>query len=336
MHDLLGGPEAACAPLQWTASARDNLKFLATLERHFETLHTGPLAGLGDVLPPLMGALRMVWIISRHYGDDERMGSLFGRIATQIGDRIEAAVSLQVCLRWQHAAARQHAAPGCPCPSSAARGARQPPQVPCHGSSRAASARGPGQVPSVGWGLGSDCPARPQELFTLPEADALRILGDLCDIDHKWFSAYMEVRPVHTAPALLSCPCTTHIRCVPAGSRSLERLHASLQPRGAASALGRSHLAASPPAARLLQMREKIEAGGRDARWEFSKTVLFERTAHQAAVCADLAACVKTVATFRRFLSPDLRIVTGDTTVRLGHGWLARPAMCMAWAAPGR
>ena len=65
------------------------------------------------------------------------------------------------------------------------------------------------------------------------------------------------------------------------------------------------------------QMREKIEAGSRDARWEFSKTVLFERTTHQAAVCTDLAACVQTFATFRRFLSPDLRIVTGDTPVRL-------------------
>ena len=83
--------------LQWTEGARDNLKFLATLERHFEALHTGPLEGIADVLPPLMGALRMVWIISRHYGDDERMGTLFGRIAAQIGDRIEAAVSLKVC-----------------------------------------------------------------------------------------------------------------------------------------------------------------------------------------------------------------------------------------------
>ena len=47
-------------------------------------------------MAPLMAALRMVWIISRHYGDDERMGALFKRIAAQIGDRIEAAVQLEV------------------------------------------------------------------------------------------------------------------------------------------------------------------------------------------------------------------------------------------------
>ena len=78
--------------LQWTENTRDNLKFLATLERHFEALQSGPLAGIADVMPPLMVALRMVWIISRHYGDDERMGALFARIAGQIGDRIEAAI----------------------------------------------------------------------------------------------------------------------------------------------------------------------------------------------------------------------------------------------------
>lgn len=76
--------------------ARDNLKFLATLERHFEVLGTGTLAAMADCLPALMNALRMVWIISHYYGDDEKMGALFKRIADQIGDRIEAAVSPKV------------------------------------------------------------------------------------------------------------------------------------------------------------------------------------------------------------------------------------------------
>ena len=77
--------------------ARDNLKFLATLERHFEVLETGSLTAVADAMAPLMAALRMVWIISRHYGDDERMGALFSRIATKLADRIEAAVQTQAC-----------------------------------------------------------------------------------------------------------------------------------------------------------------------------------------------------------------------------------------------
>jgi dynein heavy chain len=40
-----------------------------------------------------------VWIISRHYSDDQRMGSLFQRIAREIGDRIESAVDLRHIFR---------------------------------------------------------------------------------------------------------------------------------------------------------------------------------------------------------------------------------------------
>ncbi len=42
-----------------------------------------------------MNALRMVWIISRHYSDDQRMGSLFTRIGREVGDRVELAVDLR-------------------------------------------------------------------------------------------------------------------------------------------------------------------------------------------------------------------------------------------------
>jgi dynein heavy chain len=74
--------------------ARDNVKFLATLERHFKSITSGPLAGIVDTLPPLMNALRMVWIISKHYSDDARMGGLFERIAGKVGDRVERAIDL--------------------------------------------------------------------------------------------------------------------------------------------------------------------------------------------------------------------------------------------------
>ncbi len=43
-----------------------------------------------------MNALRMVWIISRYYSDDIRMGALFKRIGQEIGDRVEAAIDVKV------------------------------------------------------------------------------------------------------------------------------------------------------------------------------------------------------------------------------------------------
>eukprot|EP00967_Tisochrysis_lutea_P034725 scaffold41531_cov21-Tisochrysis_lutea.AAC.5 len=160
------------------AEARDNVKFLTTLERHFKNIAGGPLNGILDTLPPMMNALRMVrghmllllcfltslggktlcsrtdasappcaatehsekktfsakggghvrsylhapvcppysmgwderkprisssgdsvWIISRHYSDDQRMGSLFQRIAQEIGDRVESAIDLSQIFR---------------------------------------------------------------------------------------------------------------------------------------------------------------------------------------------------------------------------------------------
>ena len=60
--------------------AKDNVKFLATLERHFKHILHGSLLQIIDTLPSMMNALRMVWVISRHYKDDQRMEPLFGRI----------------------------------------------------------------------------------------------------------------------------------------------------------------------------------------------------------------------------------------------------------------
>jgi dynein heavy chain, axonemal len=57
------------------AEAKDNVKFLSTLERHFKNITTGSFSTILDTLPSLMNAIRMVWIISRHYNNDERMVS---------------------------------------------------------------------------------------------------------------------------------------------------------------------------------------------------------------------------------------------------------------------
>lgn len=58
------------------AEAKDNVKFLTTLERHFKNITSGSFSTILDTLPSLMNAIRMVWIISRHYNSDDRMVSL--------------------------------------------------------------------------------------------------------------------------------------------------------------------------------------------------------------------------------------------------------------------
>eukprot|EP00003_Mantamonas_plastica_P033032 TRINITY_DN926_c0_g2_i1.p1 TRINITY_DN926_c0_g2~~TRINITY_DN926_c0_g2_i1.p1 ORF type:complete len:434 (-),score=114.13 TRINITY_DN926_c0_g2_i1:101-1366(-) len=54
--------------------AKDNVKFLTTLERHFKNISSenSSLTIILDTLPSMMNAIRMVWIISRHYNTDER------------------------------------------------------------------------------------------------------------------------------------------------------------------------------------------------------------------------------------------------------------------------
>lgn len=43
-----------------TTEARDNLKFLATLERHLGILESAPLPAVLDAIAPLLAALRLV------------------------------------------------------------------------------------------------------------------------------------------------------------------------------------------------------------------------------------------------------------------------------------
>jgi hypothetical protein len=69
------GRLCTCTP---AVQARDNVKFLSTLERHFKAISSGPLPAIADCLLPLMSALRMVWIMSRHYGVLDSCGGTAG------------------------------------------------------------------------------------------------------------------------------------------------------------------------------------------------------------------------------------------------------------------
>jgi dynein heavy chain, axonemal len=101
-RNLMAGFKAQFSELtKLAAEARDNVKFLTTLERHFKNINSGPLPSILDTLPPMMNALRMVWIISQHYSDDVRMGNLFQGIARELGDRVEAAIDLNRVFQMQ-------------------------------------------------------------------------------------------------------------------------------------------------------------------------------------------------------------------------------------------
>ena len=79
------------------AEAKDNVKFLTTLERCFKALQTvnrDTITQISDIIPSLLGAVRMVWIISRYFNIDEYMEPLMKRVADQISDKVEEAVQL--------------------------------------------------------------------------------------------------------------------------------------------------------------------------------------------------------------------------------------------------
>ncbi|XP_021567645.1 dynein heavy chain 10, axonemal [Carlito syrichta] len=58
--------------------------------------------------------------------------------------------------------------------------------------------------------------------------------------------------------------------------------------------------------------RAKIEASGREARWEFDRKRLFERTDYMANICQDLSDILQVMEEFYNIFGPELKAVTGD------------------------
>ena len=85
--------------VQLNAEAKDNDKFLNTLERQFNILQSHDLSTIEQCLPSLFNGLRLVFIISRHYKDNTRMTQLLSTIANQICDRVTATVNLRTLLK---------------------------------------------------------------------------------------------------------------------------------------------------------------------------------------------------------------------------------------------
>ncbi|NXD40158.1 DYH10 protein, partial [Copsychus sechellarum] len=88
--------------------AQDNAKFLSTLERHLKNLSTGTgVDVVSHTIPALLNALRLVWIMSRHYNKEERMVPLLERISWEISARVRRVVDLQTLFKQDIAAAKK-------------------------------------------------------------------------------------------------------------------------------------------------------------------------------------------------------------------------------------
>jgi dynein heavy chain len=78
--------------------ARDNVKFLTTLERHFKHISEGSFQTILESMQSMVNGLRMVWVISRHYNTDERMAPLMENIAETLARRVREGIRLSEVL----------------------------------------------------------------------------------------------------------------------------------------------------------------------------------------------------------------------------------------------
>jgi dynein heavy chain len=64
--------------------AKDNVKYLQTLEKFIEPLESGNPETIKEILPALMNSIKMIHTIARYYNTNERMTGLFVKITNQM------------------------------------------------------------------------------------------------------------------------------------------------------------------------------------------------------------------------------------------------------------
>ncbi|XP_025092040.1 dynein heavy chain 10, axonemal-like isoform X1 [Pomacea canaliculata] len=76
--------------------AKDNVRFLATVERHFKNITHGLSFQLvRETLPSMMQAFRLMWTISRYFNTDEHMVPLMERVAWELAERVNRVVDVR-------------------------------------------------------------------------------------------------------------------------------------------------------------------------------------------------------------------------------------------------
>lgn len=73
--------------------AKDNVKYLATLERFMEPLYSGDPEAIIDMLPAMMNSLKMIHTIARYFNTTERMTKLFMKITNQMISTCKLAIN---------------------------------------------------------------------------------------------------------------------------------------------------------------------------------------------------------------------------------------------------
>jgi dynein heavy chain len=64
--------------------AKDNVKYLSTLDKFIEPLYDGTPDSIKDTLPALMNSIKMIHTIARYYNTNDRMTGLFVKITQQM------------------------------------------------------------------------------------------------------------------------------------------------------------------------------------------------------------------------------------------------------------
>ncbi|KAL5009929.1 hypothetical protein ScPMuIL_012234 [Solemya velum] len=82
--------------------AKDNVKYLYTLDKFFGPLVKCTPASMVEHIPSLMNAIRMIYSISGYYNSPERMTSLFVKVTNQMITTCKAYIKQDVSRVWDH------------------------------------------------------------------------------------------------------------------------------------------------------------------------------------------------------------------------------------------
>lgn len=70
-----------------TSEAKDNLKYLRTFERQAQVLYTGTPGEMADAVPGIIGQVKLLHAVTRHYASSERTTALFSLCTNQMVNR---------------------------------------------------------------------------------------------------------------------------------------------------------------------------------------------------------------------------------------------------------